>query len=132
MFHRIRNLIDRLHAVQEVNALSNQDLDDIGMSREQVLDFLNMPRDINERIIAMGRIFGISELELKRDHLQWVDLLTVCGHCADRGACARVLSKGDAARPSEAHFCGNRASFSTLATQECEAASSPLQARAAT
>ncbi|MBL9072122.1 DUF6455 family protein [Tabrizicola sp.] len=117
MFHRIRNLIDRLHAVQEVNALSDQELDDIGMSREQVIGFLNMPRDISERVTAMGRIFGISELELKRDHLQWIDLLTVCGHCADRGACARVLAKGDAARPSEAHFCGNRASFSTLAAQ---------------
>ncbi len=117
MFDRIRSLIDRLHEVQEVNALSDRDLDDLGMSREQVLGFLKMPRDISERVTAMGRIFGVSELDLKRDHAQWVDLLTVCGHCADRAACARVLAQGAAARSSEAHFCGNRTSFGALATQ---------------
>jgi hypothetical protein len=117
MFDRIRRLIDRLHEAQEVNALSDHDLDDLGMSREQLLGFLKMPRDISERVAAMGRIFGVSELELKRDHGQWVDLLTVCGHCSDRAACAHVLAKGQAAQPSEAPFCGNRNVFSTLAAQ---------------
>lgn len=115
MFDRIRALIDRLHEVQEVNALSNRDLDDLGMSREQVLGFLRMPRDVSERVTAMGRIFGVSEVELKRDHAQWVDLLTVCGHCADRASCAHVLAKGASAQPSEAVFCGNRATFTDLA-----------------
>lgn len=108
MFNRIRALIDRLHEVQEVNSLTDRDLDDLGLSREQVLGFLKMPRDISERVTAMGRIFGVPELDLKRDHDQWVDLLTVCGHCADRAACTRVLAKGAAARPSEVGFCGNR------------------------
>lgn len=109
MFSRIRALIDRLHEVQEVNSLSDRELDDLGLSREQVLGFLRMPRDINERVTAMGQIFGVSEVDLKRDHGQWVDLLTVCGHCADRAACAHLLAKGVAAQPSEAGFCGNRA-----------------------
>lgn len=115
MFERIRNLIDRLHEVHEVNALSDRDLDDLGMSRDQVLGFLKMPRDISERVTAMGQIFGVSEVELKRDHAQWVDLLTVCGHCADRAACAHVLAKGTAAVPSDAQFCGNRTSFADIA-----------------
>jgi hypothetical protein len=117
MFERIRALMDRLHEVQEVNSLSDRDLDDLGMSREQVLGFLKMPRDISERVTAMGQIFGLSELELKRDHAQWVDLLTVCGHCADRSACAHMLAKGGMAQPSEAHFCGNRGTFADLAAQ---------------
>lgn len=114
MFDRIRALIDRLHEVQEVNSLSDHDLDDLGMSREQVLGFLKMPRDISERVTAMGRIFGVPEVDLKRDHSQWVDLLTVCGRCSDRAACAHVLAKGGAAQPSEATFCGNRAVFGSL------------------
>lgn len=117
MFDRIRTLIGRLHEVQEVNSLSDRDLDDLGMSREQVLGFLRMPRDISERVVAMGKIFGVSEVELKRDHGQWVDLLTVCGHCADRAACGHVLAKGTAAKSSEAHFCGNRATFGALSAQ---------------
>ena len=117
MFDRIRTLIDRLHEVQEVNSLSDRDLDDLGMTREQILGFLKMPRDISERVTAMGKIFGVSDLELKRDHSQWVDLLTVCGHCADRAACAHVLAKGASAQSSEAVFCGNRKSFTDLSVQ---------------
>lgn len=115
MFDRIRSLIDRLHEVHEVNSLSDRDLDDLGMSREQLLGFLRMPRDISERVKAMGEIFGISEVDLKRDHNQWVELLTVCGHCSDRAACSHLLAKGAQAQPSEAVFCGNRSAFSSIA-----------------
>lgn len=115
MFDRIRALMARLHEVQEVNSLSDRDLDDLGMSREQVLGFLKMPRDISERVTAMGRIIGVAELDLKRDHAQWVDLLTICGHCRDRAACAHVLAKGTRAQPSDAPFCGNRGTFADLA-----------------
>lgn len=116
MFDRIRSLIDRLHEVQEVNALSDRDLGDLGMSREQVLAFLKMPRDINDRVAAMGRIFGLSEAALKRDHALWVELLDTCGHCADRSSCAQLLAKGVGASPSEATFCGNRHAFTDLAS----------------
>ncbi|MDZ4087777.1 MAG: DUF6455 family protein [Tabrizicola sp.] len=116
MFARIRALIDRLHDVQEVNSLSDRDLADLGMTRDQVLDFLRMPRDINDRVTAMGAIFGLPETELKRDHGLWVEILSTCGHCADRGACARLLAKGDQAQPTEATFCGNREAFADLAT----------------
>jgi hypothetical protein len=115
MFDRIRSLIDHLHQVQEVNALSDRDLSDLGMSREQVLAFLRMPSDISERVSAMGAIFGVPETELKRDHALWVETLSTCGHCADRSACAKLLAKGDQAQASEATFCGNRDVFANLA-----------------
>lgn len=116
MFDRIRALITRLHEVQEVNALSDRDLDDLGMTRAQVLDFLDMPRDINQRVTAMGAIFGLSERELKRDHGLWVEILSTCGHCADRTACTKLLAKGDQAKPGEATFCANRGAFGDLAS----------------
>jgi hypothetical protein len=115
MFDRIRSLIDRLHEAKEVNALSDRDLDDLGMSRDQLLTFLSMPRDISERVTAMGAIFGVSETELKRDHALWVEILSTCGHCADRSACAKLLAKGNEADASKAAFCGNRGAFADLA-----------------
>lgn len=117
MFDRIRSLIHRLHEVNEVAALTDRDLADLGMSRDQVLDFLRMPPDVADRVTAMGAIFGVPETELKRDHAQWVDLLSVCGHCASRGACARVLAKADAADPATVDFCGNRETFASLSPQ---------------
>jgi uncharacterized protein YjiS (DUF1127 family) len=114
MFTRIRALLQRLHEAQEVNALTDRELDELGVSRAQVLDFLRMPQDTTQRVTAMGAIFGIPEAELKRDHTQWVELVSVCGHCADRNACAKVLAKADAADPAQVDFCGNRAAFADL------------------
>lgn len=115
MFDRIRALLAHLHDVSEVNALSDRDLDDLGMSRDQVLAFLRMPQDVTERVTAMGAIFGIPEAALKRDHAQWVDLLTTCGHCADRGRCASLLARGK--DKAEATFCPNGPSFDDLAAK---------------
>jgi Family of unknown function (DUF6455) len=115
MFDRIRSLIQRLHEVTEADALTDRDLSDLGISRDQLVDFLRMPQDITERVTAMGAIFGLPESELKRNYPQWIDLLSTCGHCTDRGACRRVLDKGVVARPDEASFCGNRAAFADLA-----------------
>ncbi len=99
MFDRIKALLTRWHDIKEVEALTDRDLDDLGMSRDQVLAFVQMPQDVADRVTAMGRIFGIPEAALKRDHAQWVDLLSVCGHCSDRGACGLVLDKGDLSGP---------------------------------
>ena len=117
MFTRIRALLQRLVEVQEVNALTDRELDELGVSRAQVLDFLRMPRDTTQRVTAMGAIFGIPEAELTRDHAQWVELVSVCGHCADRHACAKVLAKGDAADPAQVTFCGNREAFTDLSAR---------------
>ncbi len=112
MFDRIRTLIHRLHEVKEVNALTDRDLAELGLSRDQMLDFLAMPRDINERVNAMGAIFGVPAADLKRDHGLWLDLLSTCGHCADRAACSRALDQH--ADSADCGFCGNRAAFAGL------------------
>lgn len=117
MFDRIRSLIQRLHDVTEADALTDRDLHDLGISRDQLLDFLRMPQDITERVTAMAAIFGVPPQDLKRNYPQWIDVLTTCGHCADRGACRKLLDKGTAALPDEAGFCGNRAVFADLARQ---------------
>lgn len=114
MFDRIRTLLHRLHDVKEVNALTDRDLDDLGISRAQVLDFLRMPQDITQRVTAMGAIFGLPEADLRRDHWQWVDLLSTCGHCGERGTCARILALGDMADPDRVTFCCNREVFASL------------------
>lgn len=116
MFDRIRALLHRLNEVREVSALTDRDLHDLGLSREQVLQFLEMPDDISDRVTAMGAIFGVPLADLKRDHAQWIDLLTTCGHCADRAACSQVLGSAHP-QPADCGFCGNRQSFADLALQ---------------
>lgn len=112
MLDRVRTLIHRLKEVSEVNNLSERDLHDLGISRAQLLKFLDMPRDINDRVKAMAAIFGIPETTLKADQGQWLDLLTTCGQCSDQQACSHALDRG--ADPSECGFCGNHQVFAGL------------------
>ena len=114
MFERLRAMLHHHAEAAEIDALTDRDLDDLGMTRDQLRAFLRMPKDIGQRVTAMAAIFGVSEVELKRDHSQWLDLLTVCGHCADRAACASELAKGEAAHAADCGFCGNRESFGDL------------------
>lgn len=115
MFDRIKTLLQRRQEIKEINALTDRELDDLGLTRDQAIAFVKMPHDVAERVAAMGRIFGIPEHDLQRDHAQWVALLSTCGHCADRGACALVLEKGELSRPVDAGFCLNHDSFVALA-----------------
>ena len=116
MFNRIKALIERWHEVREVSALTDRDLNDLGMSRAQVEAFVRMPHDVPDRVIAMARIFGLDEAEVKENHAEWLDLLEVCGSCADRGACSLVLERGDLSRPQDCGFCLNHAAFGAKAS----------------
>ncbi len=111
MLQAIRALIHRRREEKAVEALSDRDLADLGMSRAQVLHFLHMPADTPERLLAMARIFGLTEGEVKRDHGEWLDLVESCAACQDRAACALLLAKGTLANPRDAEFCPNRESF---------------------
>lgn len=115
MFERIKTLIDRWNEVREVSALTDRDLDDLGMSRAQVEAFVHMPHDVPDRVVAMARIFGLSEAEVKADHAEWLELLETCGTCRDRGACKLVLERGDLSRSHECGFCLNTHAFEAKA-----------------
>ncbi len=115
MFDRIKALLHRWQEVKEVEALSDRDLADLGITRDQLRTFLTLPRDVGDRVAAMGAIFGVPEADLKRDQALWRDLLEVCGHCADRGACGVAMAHGDLTGPGDCGFCPNRSSFSALA-----------------
>jgi Family of unknown function (DUF6455) len=117
MLERIRTLLDHLREVKEANALSDRDLDDLGMSRAQLLDFIDMPRDISDRVSAMAAIFGVPEADLKRNHAEWLDLLTTCGKCHERSVCAHALAHASEIAPSDCGFCGNHAAFEAHATR---------------
>jgi hypothetical protein len=115
MFDRIRSILRRIEEIREVDAMSESDLADLGLTRGQLHDFLRMPRDIEGRVTAMAAIFGLTEDQLKQDHGEWVDLLSTCGHCTDRAACAAVLAEGGSAHPADASFCANHQAFAGLA-----------------
>ncbi|MCF8511141.1 MAG: DUF1127 domain-containing protein [Rhodobacteraceae bacterium] len=111
MFNRIKSLIAHWNEVREVNALTDRDLADLGLSRAQVEAFVHMPHDVPDRVMAMSAIFGLGETEVKANHAAWLELLETCGTCHNRGACALVLERGELSRPQDCSFCLNAHQF---------------------
>ncbi|MEZ5756297.1 MAG: DUF1127 domain-containing protein [Paracoccaceae bacterium] len=107
MLTRLRALLDRWHQLKAVEALTDRDLDDLGMTRAQVIAFATMPADVPDRVARMAAIFAIPEADLKANYADYLELLGTCAHCADRAACSLLLHKGDIARPQDATFCPN-------------------------
>ena len=111
MLEVIRQMIDRWREEKAVAALGARDLAELGMTRDQVLTLIRMPTDTPQRVVAMGRVFGLSEGALKKDRSQWLNMVECCAECRDRGACALLLQKGTLANPRDAAFCPNHPSF---------------------
>ncbi len=111
MFERLKRLWARSGEADALAALSDRDLADLGLGRDQALNLMRLPDDVPGRVAAMGAIFGLSEAELTRDRGQWEDLLHTCAACRATGPCRRFLDRGAAADPAEADFCPNAAAF---------------------
>lgn len=114
MFDRIKTLLQRRHEIREINALSETDLHDLGLSRSQLVAFVRMPHDLHERLTAMAALFGVPADDLRRHHGRWIEMLTGCGHCADRRACSELLARGRLDGPGDARFCPNRQDLEAL------------------
>lgn len=114
MLERLRQLLQRHRDLAEVAALSDHELADLGVSRDQAEQLAALPDDISGRITAMGRIFGLSESDLLRDRAVWQELLAVCHSCRELRACRRLLDHADTASPGDAGFCPNWEQFAEL------------------
>ena len=107
----VQRFISRYRDLEAVAALSERELADMGLSREQAMHLASLPRDVPERVAAMARIFGVTEAELQRDRNEWLELLEVCDGCHELPACRRLMMLGDFATPGETGFCPNRDVF---------------------
>lgn len=111
MLERVRRFFAMATDVDEVELLSDRELADLGLSRDQARNLARLPDDVPGRIAAMGRIFGLTEADLVRDRGEWEELLLTCNACREQGACRRLLARADTADPTEASFCPNAGRF---------------------
>lgn len=117
MFERIKAMMERWGELKEVDRLSEHELEDLGMSREQLRAFIQMPHDVGDRVRHMAEIFGLSAEELQMNHEQWLEILSTCGHCKHRGQCSHVLAKGQEAHAEDCGFCLNAPTFAAEAAR---------------
>lgn len=114
MLERLRRLFTQYRDLSEVAALSERELIDLGVTRDQALQLAALPDDVPGRVAAMGRIFGLSEADLSRDRAVWSEMLTVCQSCRELPRCRKLLDQGQIAAPADAGFCPNWSQFAEV------------------
>lgn len=115
MFEKMKEWRDRRAERAEIEALSEGDLLDLGLGRDQLRALVETPKDVGERVHAMAKVFGVTDADLTADRGNYVDILCTCSGCRDRSACAHELAKGTAARPEDCGFCLNTDEFDRMA-----------------
>lgn len=117
MLSQLQHMINRWRTEGELDRLSDRDISDIGISRDELKEIVRLPADSPERMAAMARVFGLTEAEIKRDRGEYLELLEICGHCGHRGECGRALQNAVTAQPEDMGFCPNAPTYAAKAAR---------------
>ncbi|MFM2355350.1 MAG: hypothetical protein RLZZ528_1086 [Pseudomonadota bacterium] len=112
----IKERLQRRRNLREIDAMTDADLDDIGLSRGVLSDLVSTDGAVIARQMEMAwrhgvtdRVFGIA----RQDYASIVARCRTCGAASD---CATFLA--DPSRPvAEATFCPNAAAYRDLAAE---------------
>jgi hypothetical protein len=121
MMERFLRAFRRSRDLSDVLAMEEAELAELGITRAQALALNALPDDVPARVQAMGRVFGLSDVELLSNPDRWHDLLYSCHHCNDLPACRRFMARAVPGQPSEVGFCPNSGAFSALARMDVAA-----------
>ena len=114
MLERLREMLDQWRRVDEIERLSDRDLSELGMGREDLIALARMPGDVRDRVLAMAALHGLSADQVMRDRAEYLGFYQTCGNCHERGHCAEVLASG-AAGAEDCGFCPNAADYAAKA-----------------
>lgn len=116
MMDRFFRLFRVSRDINDIMAMSERDLADLGVSRTEAMELAALPDEVPARVREMAKVYGLSADELLADRRLWHELLHGCNHCADVAACDRFLSRPAKDEPVDAAtltFCPNRERFAT-------------------
>ncbi|MFN3643927.1 MAG: DUF1127 domain-containing protein [Gemmobacter sp.] len=116
MLDRLRNLIGARRARDEIDAMSDRDIADIGLSRSEMTEFARMSAAIPARMTRMASLFGVTGAGVAADRPTYLEALGRCARCSAARTCARAFAEGSAT-PSAVGFCPNVPLYRDLAAQ---------------
>jgi len=114
MLERLREMRERRRAGAEIDALSQRDLDETGLSRGALHAVAGAPAAVVVRQGRMAERFGLTEVDFRFNRQDFAAILAQCASCRSAAACARFLDDPQATA-AEARFCPNRDLYLVLA-----------------
>ena len=114
MFERIRKWQDESRQRSKIAQLSDFELRDLAMSRDDLESMVGIGPEVNQRQMTMAHRHGLGEQDLRRHPQDLVASTRACAHCGHIGECARFLAS-DAPVAASAAFCPNHVLYEQLA-----------------
>ncbi|MFN6978240.1 MAG: DUF1127 domain-containing protein [Gemmobacter sp.] len=116
MLDRLRTWIGAHRVRDAIDALSDRDIADIGLSRGAMTDLATIPATIPARMTRMAALFGVSGAGVAADRPTYLEALGRCAHCSAARTCAQAFTEGSATA-SAVGFCPNAPLYRDLAAQ---------------
>ncbi len=108
--NRLRQIFQHWHEMREVNAMSDLDLADLGLTRDQLAAFVMMPPEVDERLGQMATVFGVDIAAIRQHYADYLDLLQTCESCGAVSACQKALATPGITAES-CSFCPNAPAY---------------------
>ncbi len=107
----INNVLQCRRAVREVDALSERDLNELGLSRDEVRAFARTSPEVTARVARMASVFGLEAADIQRDIPGYRDLVASCATCGRAGECRDRLQDAAHLTPDDVDFCPNAPAY---------------------
>jgi Domain of unknown function (DUF1127). len=117
MMERFLRMFRLSRDLHDIEAMSDAELADLGVSRAEALALAALPDDVPTRVTEMAKVFGIASEELLADRRLWHELLHSCSQCHDLATCHRFMARAEPEEPvdrASLGFCPNRHTFDSL------------------
>jgi hypothetical protein len=114
MLDRLKAILEHRRELHEIERMDERELEDLGLSRGQLLQIVDTPGEVAERLARMAERHGLSEAELEEYRQEYAHLLATCAHCQVTGTCAHFLADPSASS-DQATFCPNHTDYVALA-----------------
>jgi hypothetical protein len=118
MFARFKEMLSRNAMLAQVDAMPDQALSDLGVSRAQMSQLARIPDMVPTRMARMADLFGADFRRLERDRSTYLDAVQACHSCGAAKSCSKALARSDAdpAAPQDLGFCANAGLYTDMAT----------------
>jgi hypothetical protein len=112
----IKDVLHCRRAVREVDTLSERDLHELGLSRDEARAFARIPPEVTARVARMASVYGLGADDIQHDIPGYRALVAACATCGRAGECRDRLEDAARLTPADMAFCPNAATFGRLAS----------------
>lgn len=114
MFGRSKHTAGYRRDRAEIRSLTERDLDDLGLSKDELIVLVQTPEPVAVRQRKMAARFGLTDGDLSDSRHDLVAAVQRCRNCGATQECATYLANPDLAA-DQATFCPNADTYRGLA-----------------